>query len=407
MKNKFITLLALIVFFSSNNLIQAQTNNSFSKTKSLELIEELALMLVLVEDFELAAEAYDYLSKEKPKDTLILNNAAANYTLAALDLFKSDELIYYMPIELAVRNRVRGTRSSPYTEEEIKQIRLQLKKAEEVFQKVINKTKEWNTAYLNYAMCKILVQRFNKTDDYTSAYQAAKKALELSENPRSQANAYIVLAILYDLTGDTNKRDEMLLEAKKILDNNIKLFNFSEIAMIENNLKIAKGESNLTSTNRKSPEIIRPGLKEKIENLRLRKSFDEALSNSKQINFENEFSIDIIISLKKLQQSYIIGIEKGEKQYLFHRTLPNYTGSTPREIRIGSHEDKILGDAPKEQEKDSNDDPFDVKYWRPWKEYPIGDGGKFMAYKHAKVIFQINDEDQVMGWTIWAFRWKR
>ncbi len=404
---KFSYCLLLILFLLLNNLIYGQSIQSFSKTKSLDLIEELALMLVLVEDFELAAEAYDYLSKEKPGDLLILNNAAANFTLAALDQFKSDELKYYIPIELSVRNRVRGTRSSPYTEDEIKQIRIQLNKAEKIFQKVINRNKEWNTAYLNYAMCKILAQRFNKTDDYASAYQAAIKALELSKSPRSKANAYIVLAILYDLTEDTNKRDEMLLEAKKLLDNNIELFNFSETTMIENNIKIANEDPNLVSTNRKSPEIIRPGLKEKIEDIRLRKSFVKALSNSTQVNFENEFSINIIISLKKLQQSYIIGIEKGEKQYLFHRTLPNYTGATARKIKIGSHENEILGDDPKLQEKNLNSDPYDVKYWKPWKEYPIGNGGKFMVYKHAKVIFQINSRDTVAGWTNWAFRWKR
>ena len=400
--------LVLIAFLLLNNLSYGQALQTFNKAQSLDLIEELALMLVIVEDFDLAAEAYDYLSKEKPGDLLILNNAAANFTLAALDQFKSDELKYYMPIELSVRNRVRGTRSSPYNEDEIKQIRIQLKQAEKGFQKVINKNKVWNTAYLNYAMCKILAQRFNKTDDFASAYQAALKALELSKNPRSKANAYIVLAIIYDLTGDTDKRDEMLLEAKKLLDTNIELFNFSERAMIENNIKIAQEEeSNLINTNRKSPEIIRPGLKEKIEDIRLRKSFDKVLSNSNQINFENEFSVDIIISLKKLQHSYIIGIEKGEKQYLFHRTLPTYPGATPRKIRIGSHVNEILGEEPKEENRDTNDDPFDVKYWKPWKEYPIGDGGKFMIYKHAKVIFLINNQDKVAGWTNWAFRWKR
>ena len=305
------------------------------------------------------AEIYYEKIKARFPSREIYSNAGVCKALQALDLFGINELKYVYPFVIDLKFRA-GTKGEKSMRDSL------LLAAAEDFREAIRRDPAYAIGYVNLSCTQSLLK------DYSEAIANAKRAQELAEAQnlnRVKGSALIALGIAYAESGEKLQSDAAFSTAADIEDESVQ-----KLVKLNQQEAVASGEE--------------------------KTFFDEESIGSSTVE---SMAGEIIYGGGLQQPFYVIPVGKNTNLYVkeepqyrliiqknsadktnwfFQSSQPGYEGASAGEIQLGSDITEVT---------DAYGDPATVrKFGR----------GKFYYYKKSGIIFKINADDAVEGWTL-------
>ncbi len=369
-----------------------QSNITISHHEILEPIDsvlfQLALGLMLTENYGQAEDCFRKLLKEQPRSFEVRNNQAINQALWAMSLLSKEEaeeiIQYAFPFEVSYLSiTTKGNETDSFRKQKITRM---LKEAISGFEGCRSLEETNAGVRLNLASAYAFLGRWKGDKTLLrKSLEEAKQAASLARDQglvSTQGYALIVEGILYAYLGDNAKRDALFAQAREVyrVQVNEQLGRF-----IQQNLAVAGQDADWkpvrTAAEKYDPFLDDP---EKVDGI--------SLSRLSSLPVDKEvYSLEVAkVYEKAYSASQLYVYFKDENNYMmFHQAASDYRGATSRKIEVGDSEARV-----REQ------------YGDPYCEQ-AAIGGKLILYKKAKVMFFIGPDEQVQHWTIWLGKKKK
>lgn len=370
----------LLLLLSFANLTFAQNQQS---------IESIATYLTITGKYGYAAEIYEHLMETQEPTASLYNTIGTNQLKQVFDMLPEkmaeDKIRFIFPFEVSANGNTKGDPIAHLNKMmEILQISMQN------FQSALEIEAKNASVHLNYACAASLLGRLEEDNQrlYAEAVKYARKAAQFAgqqDLPDTQANAEIVLGILYDYMGLPNRRDQQFAKAATGSNSRVQ-------RLTENNLRMLKGEKPVKTSGEKW------SIFEDEEERVAGKTIEQV---NYQLKYEGLKPDEVIMTYKPGEALYASNLyikhypeaelyiyEKGEQASIFYvylfQTSNQYDSPTEKGIQIGDRSQKVY-----------------EEYGTPAYIQPAR-GGRFLHYKEADILFFVNAQDRVDHWVIWG-----
>lgn len=367
------------------------------------VVKEVALYLTMLEYHDLAARCYTYLVNRFPFDVTTLNNQGISHVLAAMDKMNHGEIRYVLPLELSLAHITRGTRSSPYSEEERQYILNHIQAAIQSFKQVTQLDSTWSSAWLNLAIAKILLLAFHREGECHEIHKLLQESFKFAPNAKGRAHILTVKAQLFelDLCAHQDSVQRYLNDVEQLSNEYVDMLDAATREMVKDNVDLyKKGLRHAKSTRTRETLRFDPAWNERLNGILLEEIYSHPYFDSTvQTHFISLIKGDpgFKIAYRTFRHSFLIRVESEKELLYFHRTFPSIPPNikTSRGIGVGTSKHDVIGDT-NEKAKDK-----DIGYGIPWKIREVSGGEEFMIYQQNKIIFYLNTFDEVQSWILY------
>ena len=349
--------------------------NFFDKTQLGELayLYDLAFNFILIDDYEEAYEVFRFLVQKYPSSEMY-NDLAATKALIGFSKIPRSEVSFVYPISIGrTQGLIKGKGVSTNNSRE--SVIQNLEEAQFWLDSALIMNPSNTTALVNQGCIWTMLAEIgeNKDQNLRRTVKIITRVIELARsNPaliNDEINAYILKGIVYQLLGNYQMRDKVFQTAKEIVELNESniIFRFNE--------EIHEEKFDVFTDELESIDGIAP--------FRLIRESSVSM-DSKDIVFPNGSTI----YFKSYPNSkLLVSFQSSSKYSAFLSTNGSYEGSSSRGIRIG---DAIA----------------EVKeaYGVPLYEINPSQAETILFYKKAQIIFRIDLNGKVKGWTIFHSR---
>ncbi|MCB9265021.1 MAG: hypothetical protein H6558_08350 [Lewinellaceae bacterium] len=344
-----------------------------------DLFFELALQLLLTENYQEAEAVFSRLAADHPDNAAIHANRGVNQAMWGLSLIsepQAQELIKYVfPFEVQPNSGQRGDIS-----DEKLFIGQCFEQAMRLFERSIELQPEDPGGYLNLASAQALRSRWAQDPALLrAAFRSAEQALaKAGSQSITRGYGYIVQGIIYDYLGNGPKRDDafQLAWSQHQAQPDTKL-----ASLVQRNQAVTQGGSPIFVHTGGEQFNVFEDQAEAIDGISLQKLMRSG-------NLEVSNSVADLGAAKIYEKHYpgsaLTIYHYSESRFLFfHRTGRDYREKTMKGISIGQHEAYV---------QEAYGEPLRVL---------AAQGGKYLLYKKAKLLFFIDGDGRVQSWTVW------
>jgi tetratricopeptide (TPR) repeat protein len=351
---------------------------AFSQSDSL--LFPLGTALMLTENHAEAEDCFKTLAQDSTEEIALYTNRGINLAMWGLSLLRGDEaqaiIKFVFPFEVAPSLRSKG--SANQEEERHRQISLLFDDAILNLEKARRLAPNQPGSYLNLAAIRAIQSRWTKDDGLLiEAFRTIERA-ELLAPDTSFIQGYrlLIKGIIHDYMDEPARRSECFMEAEEKYGKDVQLQ-----AFIRRNQSIAAGiEPIFASTSEELYDLLEDA-PEQIDRISLAQ-----LMNSGSLDVDEEVAA---LSRAKLYRKhytasnlYLYFIDAND-YVMIHQTADDYDGETSKGIRIGDDKTKLM-----------------FQYGRPLRTLP-SPNGEYLYYKNAKLIFLLDEDEQVQQWMTW------
>lgn len=334
---------------------------------------ETANYAMLLNEYEIAIDGYEYVIGKGFHSREIYNNLGVVYFLKGVELAEELDVKYIYPIEIDMESRIsdRGSSKGFGAGDEF------FLKALEKFEQATKFDKSYSTAYLNAACVHSIFKDFDEAEFFINK---AIKMAEIENRSNVIDNAMLVKAIIYHQQQDGDKE-----EMKKIMNGLIKKGN----SYAKYNQLIFDGKSadeitfsgvpvswseDISSTN-VAPTTVS---KETMDNIRSYEG-DLDVDLFEEIKFTRFESIEC--GTRPESVIYKVSNKTGDV-YVFHAAKSGYKGTSTKGMKIGSTKNQLL---------ETYGNPSVVMNSRQ---------GSILLYPKHKLIFVLDESDCISTWIL-------
>ena len=326
---------------------------------------EAAQNLMLAGKYEDAAECYHYIAQRYPGREMC-NDEGVAYLLNAIDIGGGDvKFAYPVMLDLqtgAATKGLKGFGFGPNTA----QVKIYLDKAKTAFESAIKADQDYAEAYINLACTLDLLDSEKKASGKANY---AESLAEDNKDTTAVVNAKIIIAIIAAKSGD-------LESAEKTLD---ALSESSALAAVD--LKRLNGDRN-AEVEAGSHERLSP-VDEDIMGVTPR---DRSLAGALHlVHVDTALDLQIYSASDTTFQALKIKTKAGSITML--STIPHFTGKSGRGIGVGDAASKVI-----------------EAYGSPHLTVQSSSGSYLKYDEAAPIIFDIDQLNNVRGWTLYAER---
>lgn len=297
---------------------------------------ETANYAMLVNEFDVAIDGYEYILNHKFYSREIFNNLGTAYFLKGVSLADQEDLKYLYPVEIDLESKLEAMGSKGFGDD----VKALFEKALEKFDQAVGFDKNYATGYLNQACA------YNVLGMHEDAMDMARKAMRVAKKADQQStydNAELVYALanIDSEDGDKEEAEEIL---EKLADKghllaevNQLLIDGDDISDIEfADLPIAWMDG--TGKEKSGPGLVEAEMLSDVEYYTL-DHLDKLLGDVEQIKISNN---NFVIS-GELEQSFVYITRNSQGKYmLFHRAKDSYSAKSGLGIKIGDDKGKVL-----------------------------------------------------------------
>ena len=334
---------------------------------------ETANYAMLMNEYEVAIDGYEYVIGKGFHSREIYNNLGVVYFLQGIKLSDEEDIKYIYPIEIDLESRINRGATKGMGDN----VRAIFEKALAKFEQATKFDKTYSTGYLNMAC---VYSIFKEYEDAEYHIQKAIKAAIAEGRTNVEENSLLVKAIILNQNPEGDKA-----EMKKIMNDLIKkgnsfakynqlIFDGKSTADISySGYPISWKEGAVASTNSSTTPS-----RETMDNV---KSYEGDLD----VNFMEEILYAKLTYLicGTRDESMIYRIEnKNGDVYVFHSAKSNYSGQTTKGLKIGSTKTQLI---------DAYGLPSVVMNARQ---------GTVLLYPKHKMIFVTDENDCISNWTL-------
>lgn len=334
---------------------------------------ETANNAMLLSEYEIAIDGYEYIIGKGFHSREIYNNLGVAYFLQAIKLADTGDIKYIYPVELDLESRI-GSRGGTKGMVDSKEL---FEKALEKFEQATKFDKNYSTGYLNTAC---VYSIFKQYEDAEYSISKAIKTAKLEGLMTVEENALLVKGIILNQNPEGDK-DEM----KKIMNDLVKKGN----ALAKYNQLIFEGKSMSDITFSAYPISWKDGefsasqaevtpKKEMMDGVKTYEGDLDVLF-VEEINF-TRFE-PVVCGTKNESTIYRVANKQGDI-YVFHTAKSNYQGQTANGIKIGSTKAQMV---------EAYGYPSVIMKARQ---------GTIMMYPKHKLIFLTDEHNLVSSWTL-------
>ncbi|MCB0628473.1 MAG: hypothetical protein R2824_27145 [Saprospiraceae bacterium] len=343
------------------------------------LLFRIGLGLMLTENFEEAESCFSKLATDHPEDAAVWSNRGTNLAMWGLSLMSKKDaegrIKYVFPFEIKPNSGRRGNIEN--VEEFIGQL---FDQAAAHFEKAISIRDNDAGSHLNLASVQAIQGRWrNDNTLLRKAMTDVDKALQMAPGTSAtKGHCHLVKGILFDYIGNASRRDEMfdLAHRQYQVDPDTDL-----ASLAERNQTIAEGGTAVFTSFGGETYNVFTDEPESIDGISLQQLMNDG---SLDVSSAVISTGDATLYEKKEAHSALYIYYKSENRYVFfHQTTTAYSGTSSRQVRIGDNEAHVR-----------------KAYGTPVRVRPA-EGGKYLFYKKAKLLFFIGDDGRVVSWMVW------
>lgn len=351
--------------------------NSKKMLSELVPVFEAANYLTMIGQYELAATCYEHIIITFPSSELY-NNAGVALALDAVSLMEPAELQYTYPFALDMETRLEinskdeSTRAFGETPEE-KRERL-LTEAKDFFEQATDINKEYAQAYINLAL---INQLMGEPEIAVAMALKAEKLANEAGDELLEANALIAQGIIQAKEGEVTDAQSSFEEATT----GNRVLASANLEILENPAQYGFGFKVKKSKEKESD------LEELISDMDVA-LLELEMDRGEKVNIkaQNEMRPETnVYTINDEGYKGLIVEPKSDDGYpiSFLSTPKEYKGATAQGIRLGDNTDKII-----------------EKYGEPAQEIATVQGSIYV-YKTNKIIFDLNQNKEVIGWRLY------
>lgn len=291
---------------------------------------------MLVNEFDVAIDGYEYILNHKFYSREIYNNLGTAYFLKGVSLADQEDLKYLYPVEIDLESKLESMGSKGFGDD-VKEL---FEKALKKFEQAVGFDKNYATGYLNQACA------YNVLSMHDDAMDMARKAMRVAKKADQQStydNAELVYALAnFDSEdGDKEEAEEIM---EKLVENghllaevNQLLLEGDELTEIEfEALPIAWMDSK--SKAKAGPAMAESEMLSDVEYYTV-EHLSTLLGDVEQIKISK--SNAVISGEQENTKVYITKNSRG-KYMMFHRTKDTYSDKSAQGVKLGDNKDKVL-----------------------------------------------------------------
>ena len=364
---------------------------SAKEVQELIKVFEIGNHFLLIDKFEEAASCFDFMTRDLNYPTPELyNNAGVARATEAINLINEidpDSLRFIYPIELDAETKLANGSRGGITERGFgltgeklehteQRASLLLAEAKSDFKQAIDRDPQYSVAYLNLACVLQII------GDSTMASIQAQQALVYATRGNelvTAANAHIVMGII---TGGKPEYAGTEFEAAKNGNVTLASFNIARLA--------DPSATSMASGHCPEIESIDP---ERIADFSVSSAWrTNAVTSSIDIPENHLAGSDSVTSKFRVKEcsgngwhAYEMESDDNQTRYSFLLTSEGYTDTASNNVKIGSDTTELR-----------------QRYGCPACVRPARQG-EYWVYEQSKIIFAINGNGKVTGWTLYRY----
>lgn len=353
---------------------QEIAQRSEDKVRNLVPIFEAGTKLMIIGRYEEASRLFDFIARDFPSRE-ILNNAGVARVLEALSLYPAGRRRYVYPLELDAETRLSGTKADEYgfAEDNEERIGLLLEEAQEAFESAIRKDNNYATAHVNLACA------YGLQEEFEDAVDSAEKAIRLAEKGgevTTLANGRIALAIA---------QAEGELQENRVIAEGLRAALVGNEPVAQKNLSALAGGTAPPNAATEAREI-RSAKKEIIAGKRAFE-YDDVIDSANVVSEVPRRSREMpAITVYSRHGDGWQGLVIDAQYHVIaiREALPGYGDPTRRGVSIGDSRAKV------------------IEEHGAASRIVTGRQGVYCVYDHARIAFQVSEDNQVQGWFVYA-----